>query len=323
MQDYINYQGLLSKLSKKDLNGLFTYLQNYKLTQKDCLGFSDFYSFGIEVEFEHLALEEAKRKIKSIEDFKYWSVHEEKSVHKIIDSEIIGGEVSTDILHNNESDWKKVFKLYNILKKLGAISTNKCALHIHVGAQIFGEEIEYLKRFIKVWCIFEDIIFRFGYQETDKPRNIGNMSIFCTPLAPVYREIVKKKPHYIRDAITPYEFNFGKRNAVAFHNYHYLSCDEEINNDIEIRCMNSTLNPIIVENNVNFFLNLMLYVTSDNYDSKLIDRLFKKAGEKIFEEYSILDLKKALMLSDLIFTSTRDKIDFLKGYVKDSDTLTR
>lgn len=67
----------------------------------------------------------------------------------------------------------------------------------------------------------------------------------------------------------------------------------------------------------------MLYVTSDKYDSKLIDRLFKKAGEKIFEEYSILDLKKALMLSDLIFTSTRDKIDFLKGYVKDSDTLTR
>lgn len=321
MQDFTLYNGLLSKLSKKDLNDLFIYLQNYKLKRRDSLNFSDYYSFGIEVEFEQLALNEAKKEIERIRDFKYWLVHEEKSVREIIDGESIGGEISTPILHNTKKDWQKLFRLYKILNSLGAVSTNRCALHIHVGAQIFGEDIEYLKRFIKVWCIFEDIIFRFGYQETKEPR--PNIGIFCTPLAPVYREIIKKKPYHIRDASTPYEFNFGKRNAVAFHNYHYLSSDEEVNNDIEIRCPSGTLNPIIVENNVNFFINLMLYVKSDNYDEKLINRLFKKAGEKIFEEYSILDFKKALMLSDLIFSNNQDKIDFLRGYVKDSDILAR
>lgn len=321
MQDYLKYQGLLSKLSKKDLNDLFLYLQDYKISAKKVLNIPEFVSFGIEVEFERLALEEAKRKIESIKDFKYWSVHEEKSVHDIIDGKIIGGEISTDILHNNKRDWKKIFKLYNTLKKLGAVSTNRCALHIHVGAQIFRENLEYLKRFIKVWCIFEDTIFRFGYQELGKPRN--NMDIFCAPIAPVYREIIKKKPNYIKNASTPYMFNFGKKNAVAFHNYHYLSSEEEPNNDIELRCMNGTLNPIIVKNNVNLFLNLMLYVTSDNYDSKLVDRLFKKSGEKAFEDYSAFDFKKALLLSDLIFTDGGDKIDFLKGYVKDGDTIGR
>lgn len=90
MQDFTLYNGLLSKLSKKDLNDLFIYLQNYKLKRRDSLNFSDYYSFGIEVEFERLALEEAKRKIESIKDFKYWLVHEEKSVQEIIDGESIG-----------------------------------------------------------------------------------------------------------------------------------------------------------------------------------------------------------------------------------------
>lgn len=323
MQDYINYDGLLSKLSKKDLTELFLYLQNYQLSAKEILNVPEHLSFGIEIEFERLALEQAKKEISSIKDFKYWLVHEEKSVRDFIDGIEIGGEVSTDILHNTRKDWQKVFKLYRILTKLGAISTDKCALHIHIGAQIFGEDLEYLKRFIKVWCVFEDIIFRFGYHETSKPRNIEYMRIFCKTLAPIYREIIALKPKYFKEVTTPYQFNFGKTNAVAFHNFHYLSNEEEINNDIEVRSPNGTLNPLIVQNNINFFLHLCLYVTSESYDARLINRLFKNIGVKDLKEYSYLDFPKAILLSDLIFSSSQDKIDFLRGYVKDTDILTR
>lgn len=323
MQDYINYTGDLSKLSKRELKDLFTSLEDYKLSAKPRLNIPAKESFGIEVEFVGVALKEVKDKIERIRDFKYWSVHEEKSVHDIIDGEIIGGEISTDILHDTERDWQKLFKLYHKLKSLGAKSTNRTALHIHVGAQILEDDIKYLKRFIKVWCIFEDVIFRFGYNETSTPRSIENINIFAIPLAPNYKKVVTKHPHYFEDACVPKEFDFGKRNAVAFHNYHYPTSEEEINNDIEIRCPNGTLNPLIVQNNVNFFLKLMLYVTSPRYDEKLINRLFKKIGTKTLEEYSILDFKKSCLLGDLIFESGQDKIDFLRGVVKNSDYIVR
>lgn len=70
-------------------------------------------------------------------------------------------------------------------------------------------------------------------------------------------------------------------------------------------------------------MNLFLYVKSDAYDEKLIDRLFKKIGIKAFEQYSDLDFKKACLLSDLIFRDKNAKIDFLRGYIKDSDILAR
>lgn len=211
MQDFIEYNGLLSKLSKNDLKDLFIYLQNYKLREKECLNFSDYYSFGIEVEFEKLALKKAKEEIENIKDFKYWLVHEEKSVRDFSDGIEIGGEVSTDILHNTKSDWRKLFRLYKILNDLGAISTNRCGLHIHIGAHVLGEDLKYLKRLIKVWCIFEDIIFRFGYNEVSTPRSIESMNIFCPPIAPIYQKIISQQPNYIKDATVPYEFNFGKK----------------------------------------------------------------------------------------------------------------
>jgi len=67
----------------------------------------------------------------------------------------------------------------------------------------------------------------------------------------------------------------------------------------------------------------MLYVTSPRYDEKLINRLFKKSGDKSLEEYSCLEFKKACLLSDLIFDNSQDKIDFMRGVVKDDDYLAR
>lgn len=323
MQDFITYNGLLSKLSKKDLNELFIELKKYKLSAQKKLNIPETLSYGIEIEFEQLLLKQIMEHMQDIKEFKYWLVHGEPSVHRVVNGEILGGEISSYVLHNTKQDWQKIFKIYRILNKLGAENTNRCGLHIHIGAHIFGDDLENFKRFIKVWCIFEDIIFRFGYHESDQPRSIENMTIFCPPLAPKYKKIITYDPKYIKDACTQSEFNFGKRNAVAFSNYHYLTSEEEFNNTIEVRCPNGTLNPLNVQNCINFFLKLCLYVTSEYYDDKLINRLFKKIGSKSFAEYSNLDLKKACILSDLIFQDGLDKINFLRGYIKDSDYMVR
>lgn len=317
MNSILNYKGDLSKLSKDDLKDLFSLLENYKIRYRNDIGVPVEESFGVEIEFGGIPLMMVKDFFYGNLDYQFWSFHEDISVEEESDYQVLGGEVSTDILHNDKEDWKKLLILYKRLKALGAKATDKTGLHIHVGAQIFKEDLEYVKRFLKVWCIFEDVIFRFGYGRSSIPRTF--IKEHAMPIAPTYYKLKQKHPNFLDLFTTTKMFDFGKPKAVSFHNYHYLSVEEEVNNTIEIRCPNGTLDANIVQNNINFFLKLMLYVSSDKYDEKLINRLFSRMQSKSLEDYSLLDLKKSLFLSDLIFEDAKDKMNFLRQYVKKND----
>ena len=88
-------------------------------------------------------------------------------------------------------------------------------------------------------------------------------------------------------------------------------------NTIEFRCPNGTLNEVIWQNNLNFFLSLMNY-TKDGYNNVDYEYYVNKGNDNIDSDYdySELYLKDALELVDLIFKTNQDKIDFLKQYVK-------
>ena len=78
-----------------------------------------------------------------------------------------------------------------------------------------------------------------------------------------------------------------------------------------------TLNEVIWQNNLNFFLSLMNYA-KDGYNNADWEYYVNKANDNIDSDYdySELYLKDALELADLIFKTNQDKIDFLKQYVK-------
>ena len=65
--------------------------------------------------------------------------------------------------------------------------------------------------------------------------------------------------------IIPKELGFDKKWAINFKNYHYLSSEEEVNNTIEFRIANGTLDRTIIQNTIHFYLKLMLYVMRDEY----------------------------------------------------------
>lgn len=317
MDSFFNYNGYLSKLSRDDLYDLFIYLEKYRLKYREGIQVPIDNSFGVEIEFGNIPLIMVKDLVKDLPSYRYWSAHEDSSVETCKYGQILGGEVSSDILHNTKEDWEHLYMILKYLKQLGAKATDKTGFHIHVGAQIFGENLEYVKRFVKVWCIFEEIIFRFGYGRRAIPRTF--IKEHASPIAPIYYALYQKN-RYFWDALTTTKmFDFGKQKSVSFKNYHYLSDEEEINNTIEIRCPNGTLDANIVQNNISFFLKLMLYVTSERYDSSLIERLFNKMPLKNLEDYTFLNIEKALLLSDLIFEQSRDKMNFLRQYVKKDD----
>ena len=142
MKDYLNYQGDLSKLSKKDLEYLFLLLKDYQLQYKECLGIDEKISFGVEVEFEDILLYYVTKELKQYPKFRYWSCIPDKSCSYKIDDFVVGGEVVTPILHDISIDWQMLSAAVEILKKLGANSTKRTSLHVHVGGQIFGEDIK-------------------------------------------------------------------------------------------------------------------------------------------------------------------------------------
>lgn len=119
-------------------------------------------------------------------------------------------------------------------------------------------------------------------------------------------EIIKKISHRCHQAVSFFH--------VSTENYNKL-CN---GNTIEFRCPNGSLNPAIWQNNVNFFVKLLIYSQSTSYNDDLVQKrhqlnLDKFAGLKWYDE---IYLGQALELCDMIFTNNFDKVYFLKQYLK-------
>lgn len=319
MKEFLNYQDDLSKLSKKDLEYLFVLLKDYKLQYRKNLGLDTFASFGLELEFEHVLLRYVEKEFSKYPYCYSWFVHFDKSCGYEIDGFEIGGEATSPIMHDEEADWKMLTNVIAILLKLRCRITKRTSLHVHAGVQIFQEDIKNVVRFIKVWCIFEHVIFKFGYG-TDRTNRPGIL-YFAHPIADALKLKCKYIPNFLENLLVPYGLGFDKKWAVSFKNYQELSSKEIMGNDIEFRIANGTLNRIIIQNTVNFYLKLMQYVTSDRYDEDLINHLFERLHPKDFSKYDGIYAKDALMLVDLIFDNNLDKINFLKQYVKKDENV--
>lgn len=319
MNDFLNYRGNLSKLSKKDLEYLFILLKDYKLKYRKNLGIDKSASFGLELEFEHVLLRYVEKEFSKYPFAYSWFVHFDKSCGYKIDGFEVGGEVTSPIMHDLDKDWKILTNIIAILLKLRVQITERTSLHVHVGAQIMKDDIRYLIRFVKVWCIFEHVIFKFAYGKDSTYRPF--ILYFAHPIAEALQLKCRHIPGFLENLVVPRGLGFDKKWAVNFKNYQELSSKEIMGNDIEFRIANGSLDRAIIQNTVNLYLRLMLYVTSDKYDEELINRLFDRLELKEFAQYDEIYAKDALLLADLIFDNGLDKMNFLRQYVKKNENV--
>lgn len=285
---------IFSGLNQKDLEYLLSLINMYKLTLRDKINVSLIESFGLEIECENARWDKIARRIES-----EWELTDDMSL-------LEGAEIKSPILTDTEENWLALKRICSMLSKYSIVGQNSGG-HVHIGVQALGNDLKSLINFLKLWAVYEPIIYRFSYGEFLGPRpglkdtaksvqvDFINLCSFCEEENVSEKELI----HYLSD---------DKYKAVNFKHYNTFRT-------LEFRCPNATLNPVIWQNNVNLFVKMMNYAKRSDFNNQLFDtkrkRIFidcKKPNEIYVDD--------ALEFADLIFDNNLDKIYFLRQYLK-------
>lgn len=327
-----NRNDMLSKINDKELRDILLYLDRYYLEYRDLLGLSLNDTFGTEFEIEHFnggVFEEwpFKLKIDELVGNDRWIFRGDLSLYNTNGREIVS-EILTDTLKT----WNDI-KNVSILAELNSKLDINASSHVHGGAQILGDNSLYWYRLFKLWSIYENVIYRFCYGEylTHRPKILNyarpaalfydsrlsllDNKLDCS-LLEMLRIIEPKNP----DERYTKKFGLSYWRMLCDNNYDLYEDFNKINVGctLELRVPNHTLNEIIRQNVINFFIKFMLYCKSDRFDDDILNRR-KIEVEGIFsdlEAYSKIYLEQALEFCDMIFDNNLDKVYFLRQYLK-------
>lgn len=298
----------LTNLTDDDLQEFLNLLDSYYLKLRKSLGFSEYVTFGLEIEFEY-AMTERIKKVLEEENLinKLWYLKSDSSLKK-------GAEISSPVLTDSNYNWQTLKKVCNIVKERAQIYENSSG-HIHIGTQVLGNNTSSWLNFLKLWAVYENIIFRFLYGEflTSRLNICHYANVVSNKFYNTYLKFINSNPRNVNDIIN--DISHNKFQAVNFLNvtnpekYYY-------NNTIEFRSPNGTLNPIIWQNNVNLLLHILTYSKNSNFDDDTIRNRYRSIESNDFYNYKNIYLKQALELADLIFDNNFDKIYFLRQYLK-------
>lgn len=302
---FLNENEKFSQMNYYDIDDILaTYWQ---LQYRPQLNLSPKITFGVEIEFE---------------DMNYFNVEDFLTSSQInwkldIDLSVVsGGEIISPKLSDNKNTWQVLKQICEYLKKNHANTSQNAGAHIHVGADILGNNIEKWQRFLIIYTIYERVLFHFFYGEKNYPRN-GVKKHAC-PIAEemFYRLKVLKKCQSLEDlaAWVPQ----SRKQAVNFTNIKWSKINQNCEkNTIEFRTPNGTKEETIWQNMINTILHLLL-IAEKNIDMDYLN--YKLEHE--FSSYYFNSLngginpKDALEFVDFIFQTNLDKINFLLQYFK-------
>lgn len=315
---------ILSSMSSDGVKDILLLIDRYYLEYRNMLEIDKNITFGMEIEMEHFK--------GGVLDFWPFELEINRIVGNndwVIKNDITlewGRELATEIYNDNIKTWKDIRNVCGFSRQYGEIGT-KCAGHVNIGSQIFGNEPLYWKRFLKLWSIYENIIYRFGYGEY-----LTHFPFITYSAKPIAKSVLDKidmieYKNYDKafDVIhSLYEkgmnIDFLKKNAVSFISMYGFDNYDILQNGcrVEFRNLLGTLDEVIWQNNINFIIKLMLYCKSDRYDDDILNRrkeeIIRISGD--LWAYSLVYLGQAIELCDMIFDNNLDKIYFLKQYVK-------
>lgn len=340
MVDSLNYISLerndnFSTLRGLDLQELIVEIENFYLEYRKSLNFPSQVTFGVEIEYEGFIKFYVDKYIES-----NYEIIEHKGVDyysigmcllKITNSILInnwqskkdsslnfGGEVSSAILYDKIDDWKQLRQLCKYLRKKRAITNLRAGGHIHIGAHILEADVDKWRKFIKLYTVYENILFRFFYG--DKLTKRLNQNQYAPSIVD---EIIlsRDKINSVTDVselkkILPK----SKFQAINFKNVNFSKKSyDDSKNTLEFRCPNSTDNEIVWQNNINTAVKLMLASTRLEVDWELLDYKFKNIKNLSQNQnymYNEICLEQVLEFVDFVFDNNLDKAYFLRQYFK-------
>jgi len=299
----------LNKMSGLELQEVLYYLSYYYLELRKVLGIDEYITFGLELEFENAMRECINSRLKKANISEDWIFKNDRSL-------TLGAEINSPKLKDTPLAWDELKTVCKIVKKDAIIGPNSAG-HIHVGAQILGDKTNTLLNLILLWSVYENIIFRSSYGEylNSRPSLFKYAKSMSKDFLKEYEQL--KTYDDLNIYLIMNRLKYERKQAINFQNIKNLN-KELTGNTIEFRCPNGTLNPIIWQNNVNFFVHLLLYCKSDKFNYDIIEerrRINMKLCPSV-NYYNEIYLEQALELCDMIFNTNLDKIYFLRQYLK-------
>lgn len=295
----------LSLLNKKDLYYLKYCLKHCFLELRESLALNNDITFGVEFEVDNI--NDKIYYLRRNKIFNDW-------IWENDDTLIFGKEVVSPVLKDDFLTWDTI---EYILMKLSECSeiTHFCGGHIHFGTQILGTNRRFYYNLYLLWQAYENIIYRFGYGEYIAER--ARMNEFAKPF--LSKTDYKDCDCFFSELSSCMGLSYGKLTENKINEYK----KSEFGKTIEVRSPNASLNPIIWQNNINFFAKLILYAKSDKFNYELvfkrINRLRDNFNGKVFDYFRLIDYESAIELADLIFDNNLDKVYFLRQYIKDDE----
>ena len=303
---------LFSKLKGNDLDELIKISLNFEYIYRFSRNLPEHLTFGLEIEYET----EVNDDNKIIKDYvehlgKKWIYTGDDSVRS-------GGEVISPILHDKKEYWIDLKNICEYLKQKNVVVNGNAAGHIHIGANVIGDDYKKWIEFIKLYMYYENIICRYAYGEELTARR--SLRKYAKPIAQRLYEMF----YYFGkidslEKIIKYLPN-SRYYSINFSNIQLDNISDIVDkNTIEFRCPNGTINEKIWQNNINTFAKMFLAVMNNKIDTEYIDYEVQ-SEETCFNKdfyYNEVYLRKALEFVDTIFDNNLDKIMFLKQYLKD------
>lgn len=291
-----------------------------KLNLPNKFDLPEYLTFGIEIEFENAKFSSVRSSLEELKTIgainPNWQLKVELSL-EVFEESSLGGEIVSPVLFDSEKAYEEIETICKMIIDMGGKITTRCGGHIHIGANVYKENLLYYGRLMRLWTIFEKEIVKFGFGEFDHARD--TMEIYAYLPAPLFQHIDEfERGDFGKVDFDNFLKNFGfeKKLAISFY---YLDKEQPINT-IELRCPNGTLDYRVWKNNIYFFSKLILSCLDETKDWSLIEKMFQEEKTVSFEDYfyGTDSLDKAKFLANFIYGNELDIENFLLQYKKGS-----
>ena len=251
-------------------------------------------NFGIELEMEGVTPQTVYHLVKNGLGGD-WNVKVDQSLELLKNAEIV-----SPVLQNNKDTWILIKKMGKMLQKLNP-DYSKSSFQVNFDGSLLPT-VEDRLRFLKLYAMYEDIIYRFSKGEDEHFRE--SIETYASPIILSLKGVTKLDPEYAVEMFTN-----QKRYGVTFKTQ---------NQDlIEFRTPNSTSNPALIQNYIVMFYYLLVYVMKNKYNKKRVDEYIDNYSKLyILESYERENADKAIEFAREIYPHQIDRTFFYHQYFK-------
>lgn len=268
-------------------------LKNIPLEYRSKLTIPSKVNFGLELELDKINYDEIYHLVRR-QFGSNWHVKTDKSLTRGQNAEIV-----SPVLQNTKQTWVLLKKLGSLLEQIKP-SYDNCSFQVNFDGELLPG-LEDKVRFLKLFAMYEDIIYRFSKGEDLEYRE--SLEIYASPI------ILALKGALSIGMVSAVEmFSDNKRYGVSFKN--------DDRGLVEFRTPNATSNPILWQNYITMFYYLLEFSTSNKYNNEEVNKYIEEFHKfYLLEGYELEKRDKALKFSNMLFTNSVDRVLFMHQYL--------